>query len=192
MLCGVCASVVPRNYNDLTSEEVAELFSLCTALNHGRLIVHGLFARADTKNTNGRVYPKSILKREVRRFKQEHIKQGTALGELNHPSYYSNYFRSLNLPNISHQVLEVFWRGSELWGTLEVLPTPAGLLLWELYSKGVKLGVSSRGWASVVADPSKQRVLVDDDFQLITFDFVTEPSNAGANLVPICKKFRIT
>jgi len=64
----------------------------------------GLFARADTKNINGRVYPKSILKREVRRFRQQHIKQGTALGELNHPSYYSNYFRSLNLPNISHQV----------------------------------------------------------------------------------------
>lgn len=60
---------------------------------------------------------------------------GTALGELNHPSYFSSYFRSLNLPNVSHQVLDLRWRGPELWGTLEVLPTPAGLLLSELYSK---------------------------------------------------------
>lgn len=77
----------------------------------------------------------AVLKREVKRFKVQHIKTGTALGELNHPSYYSCYFRSLNLPNISHQVLEVHWKGNELWGTIEVLPTPAGLLLWELYSR---------------------------------------------------------
>jgi hypothetical protein len=95
----------------------------------------GLFARADCQNTNGRVYPKSILQREVARFKQQHVQKGTALGELNHPSYFSSYFRHLNLPNVSHQVLDLRWRGPELWGTLEVLPTPAGLLLSELYSK---------------------------------------------------------
>lgn len=95
----------------------------------------GLFARADCQNTNGRVYPKSILQREVARFKQQHVQKGTALGELNHPSYFSSYFRHLNLPNVSHQVLDLRWRGPELWGTLEVLPSPAGLLLSELYSK---------------------------------------------------------
>eukprot|EP00882_Tetradesmus_deserticola_P030328 GHRQ01034043.1.p2 GENE.GHRQ01034043.1~~GHRQ01034043.1.p2 ORF type:complete len:153 (+),score=77.05 GHRQ01034043.1:309-767(+) len=120
---------------ELTREEVVDLFTLSTKVNNGRLIVHGLFARADTKNTNGRIYPKPILRREVRRFKRAHIRCATALGELNHPSYYSAYFCSLNLPNISHQVLEVHWRGSELWGSIEVLPTPAGLLLWELYSR---------------------------------------------------------
>lgn len=95
----------------------------------------GLFARADAQNTNGRVYPKAILQREVARFKEQHVRKGTALGELNHPSYFSSYFRHLNLPNVSHQVLDLRWRGPELWGTLEVLPTPAGLLLSELYSK---------------------------------------------------------
>eukprot|EP00882_Tetradesmus_deserticola_P013308 GHRQ01014118.1.p2 GENE.GHRQ01014118.1~~GHRQ01014118.1.p2 ORF type:complete len:153 (+),score=72.20 GHRQ01014118.1:481-939(+) len=120
---------------ELTREEVEDLFTLSTKVNNGRLIVHGLFARADTKNTNGRIYPKPLLRREVRRFKRAHIRCATALGELNHPSYYSAYFCSLNLPNISHQVLEVHWRGSELWGSIEVLPTPAGLLLWELYSR---------------------------------------------------------
>jgi hypothetical protein len=97
--------------------------------------VAGLFARADARNTNGRVYPARILRREVRRFRASHVRRGTALGELNHPSYYSAWFRSLNLPNVSHQVLELRWRGRELWGTIEVLPTPAGLLLSELYSK---------------------------------------------------------
>lgn len=94
-----------------------------------------MFARADCQNTNGRVYPKSILQREVARFKEQHVAKGSALGELNHPSYFSSYFRHLNLPNVSHQVLDLRWRGPELWGTLEVLPTPAGLLLSELYSK---------------------------------------------------------
>jgi hypothetical protein len=84
----------------------------------------------------------------VRRFKAQHICCGSALGELNHPSYYSAYFRSLNLPNISHQVLEVHWRGSELWGTIEVLPTPAGLLLWELYSR-VRRGKGQGSWSSM-------------------------------------------
>jgi hypothetical protein len=89
------------------------------------------------------VFLQPVLKREVSRFKAQHIRCGSALGELNHPSYYSAYFRSLNLPNISHQVLEVHWRGSELWGTIEVLPTPAGLLLWELYSRVRQQGSSS-------------------------------------------------
>jgi hypothetical protein len=88
------------------------------------------------------VYPKSILQREVARFKEQHVAKGSALGELNHPSYFSSYFRHLNLPNVSHQVLGLRWRGPELWGTLEVLPTPAGLLLSELYSK---VSVSSTG-----------------------------------------------
>lgn len=102
----------------------------------------GLFARADCQNTNGRVYPKPILQREVAAFKERHVNKGTALGELNHPSYFSSYFRHLNLPNVSHQVLDLRWRGPELWGTLEVLPTPAGLLLSELYSK---VSTSNRG-----------------------------------------------
>lgn len=115
--------------------QLQELYLRSMHLNSGRLIVQGLFARADATNTNGRVYPGCILRREVARFRRRHLATGTALGELNHPSYHSAYFRSLNLPNISHQVLELRWRGAELWGTIEVLPTPAGLLLSELYSK---------------------------------------------------------
>ncbi len=72
---------------------------------HAAIHIAGLFAVADTRNINHRVYPKAILKREVNRFEKERIKSRTALGELDHPNYASRYFRSLNLPNITHQVL---------------------------------------------------------------------------------------
>ncbi|PNH07500.1 hypothetical protein TSOC_006044 [Tetrabaena socialis] len=83
----------------------------------------------------GSLYLQHILEREVSRFEAEHILPGTALGELDHPNYASKYFKCLNLPNVSHQVLEVTWKGDQLWGTIEVLATPSGLLLWELYSR---------------------------------------------------------
>jgi hypothetical protein len=153
------------------------------------LLLTGIFARANTKNNNKRIYPKSVLKREVARFEKEHIQQGTALGEVDHPNYASRYFRNLNLPNVSHQVLEVHWQGDCLMGTIEILPTPSGLLLRELYSQGIRLGVSSRGWASLRTDPKTELIFVDDDFELITFDFVTEPSTRDAFLFPLLSTY---
>ncbi|KAG1667579.1 hypothetical protein FOA52_014660 [Chlamydomonas sp. UWO 241] len=175
---------------ELSRVQLKSLYEKSLAANNGRLIVHGIFARADTKNNNKRVYPKAVLKREVSKFEREHILPGTALGELDHPNYASRYFKCLNLPNISHQVLEVHWKGDMLMGTIEILPTPSGLLLWELYSQGIKLGVSSRGWASLRTDPRQRCIYVDDDFELITFDFVTEPSTKGAYLVPVRATYR--
>jgi len=175
---------------ELPRSELKKLYDKCIAVNKGKLIVRGIFARADTKNNNKRVYPKYILKREVAKFEQEHISRGTALGELDHPNYASRYFKCMNLPNISHQVLGVQWKGDQLWGTIEVLPTPSGLLLWELYAQGIKLGVSSRGWASLRTDTRAKCVFVDDDFELITFDFVTEPSTKGAYLVPMSVPYK--
>eukprot|EP00198_Chlamydomonas_reinhardtii_P008187 XP_001697524.1 predicted protein [Chlamydomonas reinhardtii] len=190
--CFACCStpLVPEDHTELSRDELKKLYDRSVALNGGKLYVHGIFARANTRNNNKRVYPKHILEREVSRFETEHILPGTALGELDHPNYASKYFKCLNLPNVSHQVLEVVWKGDQLWGTIEVLPTPSGLLLWELYSRGVKLGVSSRGWASLRSDPTSKCVFVDDDFELITFDFVTEPSTRGAYLAPVQKKYK--
>ncbi|GFR45687.1 hypothetical protein Agub_g7102 [Astrephomene gubernaculifera] len=190
--CFACCSapLVPEDHTELGREELKRLYDRSVALNGGKLYVHGIFARANTRNNNKRVYPKHILEREVARFIAEHIVPGTALGELDHPNYASKYFKCLNLPNVSHQVLEVVWKGDQLWGTIEVLPTPSGLLLWELYSRGVKLGVSSRGWASLRSDPASKCVFVDDDFELITFDFVTEPSTRGAYLAPVQRKYK--
>jgi hypothetical protein len=87
------------------------------------------------------------------------------------------------------QVLRVWWRGKELWGCVEVLPTPSGLLLWHLYSQGIRIGVSSRSWASLVRTKSGG-CLVGDDMKLITFDFVVDPSNRGAILLPLARRFK--
>lgn len=83
----------------------------------------------------------------------------------------------------------MWWRGKELWGCIEVLPTPSGLLLWDLYSRGVKVGVSSRSWASLVRTKNGA-CQVGDDMELITFDFVVDPSNSGAFLLPLTRRFR--
>lgn len=91
-------------------------------------------------------------------------------------------------PDTQPQVLHVQWRGKELWGSLEILPTPSGLLLWELYSRGAVVGVSSRSWASLVRG-GRGVCRVADDMRLITFDAVVDPSNSGALLTPLAKRF---
>jgi len=123
------------------------------------------------------------LKREVRRYVRTHIRNGTALGELDHPSYTSPTFRSLNLGNISHQVLMLTWNGDNLMGMIEVLPTPSGKIVMDLMKSGCQVGVSSRGWASLQEE--KDCIRIQNDFELITFDFVTEPSTHGAFLQPV-------
>ncbi|KAI8469409.1 MAG: Prohead core protein protease-domain-containing protein [Monoraphidium minutum] len=188
-LFACCGPPAAPEAHRLTQEEVKVLFQRCLKLNDGRLIVSGMFARADTVNINMRSYPKRLLQREVSRYKREHLTPGTALGELDHPSYASELFRALNLPNVSHQVLRVWWRGKELWGCIEVLPTPSGLLLWALYGRGAVLGVSSRSWASLVRGPGGA-CRVGDDMRLITFDFVVDPSNSGAFLAPLARRYR--
>jgi hypothetical protein len=188
--CFECGASVPKEHSKLQGERLQKLYGKSIKLNDGRLIVHGIFAKADTENNNQRIYPETVLKREANAYEHKYVRNGTALGELDHPDYNSRYFRCLNLANVSHQVLDMFWKGKKLWGSIEVLSTPSGLLIWELYSKGVRLGVSSRGWASLRKASDSSQTFVDDDFQLITFDFVTEPSIPDAYLVPIQKRVK--
>jgi len=91
---------------------------------------------------------------------------------------------------ILHQVLDIHWSGDQLLGTIEILPTPSGLMLWELYGQGIKLGVSSRGWASLRKDRRSLSLIVEEDFDLITFDFVTDPSTQEAYLLPIQYQYK--
>ncbi|CAD7697753.1 unnamed protein product [Ostreobium quekettii] len=165
--------------------QLKELYETSVELNKGRLIVHGVVAKADRRTRNNRVYPKAILQREVQQYKQTHINNQTAVGELDHPDYSSPYFKLITLANISHQVLSVKWKGHQLWGTVQVLDTPSGLLLRYLYSQGFKLGLSLRGWSTVRQDPRSNCGVIDSDFQLITFDFVAVPSISQAYVVPI-------
>ena len=150
--------------------------------NNGRLVVNGVLQRADAKNQNGRVYPRETLVREAKKYAETQIAERRALGELDHPDS-----SVVNLNNVSHNVLEMHWNGDDLSGTVEVLGTPAGNILKELFKAGIKLGISSRGLGSVkevAEDGGEDSVEVQPDFELIAFDFVSNPSTHGAFLSP--------
>ena len=152
--------------------------------NDGRLIVKGVLQRAESKNQNGRVYPREVLLKEVSKYLDEQVSERRALGELDHPES-----SVVNLNNASHNVIEMHWDGDDLLGTVEVLSTPSGNILKELFKSGIKLGISSRGLGSV--EPMRESegedgaVEVQPDFELIAFDFVSNPSTHGAFMRPV-------
>ena len=148
--------------------------------NNGKLIVSGILQRADAKNQNGRVYPQKILMREAEKYAKTFIRERRALGELDHPDS-----SVVNLQNASHNVTEMHWKGRNLLGTVEVLGTPAGNILKELFKSGIKLGISSRGLGSVETISEAGGEEVQDDFELIAFDFVSNPSTHGAFMSPM-------
>ena len=152
--------------------------------NAGKLIVRGVLQRAESKNQNGRIYPRDTLMREAKKYAEIQIKERRALGELDHPDS-----SVVNLNNASHNILEMHWDGDNLEGTVEVLGTPAGNILKELFKSGIKLGISSRGLGSVEeiheGDGMEPVVQVQPDFELIAFDFVSNPSTHGAFMHPM-------
>ena len=150
--------------------------------NNGKLVVRGVLQRAEAKNQNGRIYPKDVLMRESKKYLKEFISQHRAMGELDHPES-----SVVNLQNVSHNVKEMHWEGDNLLGTVEVLGTPSGNILKELFKSGIKLGISSRGMGSVetVSEGGEQSQEVQPDFELIAFDFVSNPSTHGAFMHPM-------
>ena len=150
--------------------------------NKGRLIVKGVLQRAESKNQNGRVYPREVLLKEVSKYLEEQVAERRALGELDHPES-----SVVNLNNASHNVIEMHWDGDDLLGTVEVLSTPSGNILKELFKSGIKLGISSRGLGSVepMREGEGDTVEVQPDFELIAFDFVSNPSTHGAFMRPV-------
>ena len=150
--------------------------------NNGRLIVKGVLQRAEAKNQNGRVYPRDVLMTEVSKYLEEQVSERRALGELDHPDS-----SVVNLNNASHNVIEMHWDGDDLLGTVEVLSTPSGNILKELFKSGIKLGISSRGLGSVepMREGEGDTVEVQPDFELIAFDFVSNPSTHGAFMRPV-------
>ena len=165
---------------EVSPEQINESMSK----NNGRLVVKGTLQRAESKNQNGRVYPKDTLVREAGKYAKVQIAERRALGELDHPDS-----SVVNLNNVSHNILEMHWKGDSLEGTVEVLGTPAGNILKELFKAGIKLGISSRGLGSVkeIHEDDKDEedtVEVQPDFELIAFDFVSNPSTQGAFLSP--------
>lgn len=149
------------------------------AKNNGTMYLTGKIQEADVKNGNGRKYSEKILRREIERY-QSVISENRALGELDHPES-----SVINLKNTSHLIVKTWWEGSAVMGKLKVLPTPSGQILKSLVESGVKLGISSRGLGSTHQIGGV--TVVDDDFQLICFDMVSEPSTPNAYMVKEAK-----
>ena len=140
----------------------------------GAVFLTGIIQCAEQKNGNGRIYPEGVLRREVQNY-QKIINENRALGELDHPED-----SVINLRNVSHMVTQCWWDGNQVMGKIKALDTPSGNILKSLATSGVTLGISSRGMGSV--QESQRGTIVEDDFQLICFDIVSEPSTTNAYL----------
>jgi len=166
---------------DYTSFEITpQMIKESEERNGGRVIVSGVLQRAGAKNQNGRVYPKETLMREASKYSNEQIAENRALGELDHPES-----SVVNLQNVSHNIKKIWWKGDDLLGQVEVLGTPSGNILKELLKAGVKLGISSRGLGSVKQLSEDGTLEVQPDFELVCWDFVSNPSTHGAFMAPI-------
>ena len=153
-------------------EYSAEMIKESREANDGKIIMKGVLQKSDTLNQNGRIYPKAILEREIRNY-QKFIAEKRALGECDHPDS-----SVVELKNASHLIREAYMQDDVVYGTVELLDTPSGKILQSLVESGVTLGISSRGVGSVKAEGDYD--VVQDDFQLICWDFVSEPSTPGA------------
>jgi hypothetical protein len=150
-------------------------------VSEGGMILSGIMQMTETQNGNGRIYPHTTMMREVKNY-QKLVKERRALGELDHPDD-----SVINLKNASHMVTEIWMEGKNVMGKIKVLETPSGKILKELVNGGVTVGVSSRGMGSVREE--KGQTMVEDDFQLICFDMVSEPSTPGAFMMREAKEF---
>ena len=180
----------------MSKELLREYFELCPGgrcpvdrltesekrnISNGSVYLVGICQKSGTKNGNGRVYRKETLQREVENY-QKAIQERRALGELDHPDD-----SVVNLKNCSHLMTKMWWDGESVMGKIEVLDTPSGKILKELVKAGVKLGISSRGLGSV--NEKNGETIVEDDFQLICWDFVSEPSTPEAFMVKEAKDY---
>lgn len=158
-----------------TPEQINEAINT----NNGKLIVSGIMQRGSTSNEtnfnqNGRSYPLPILKRESDKYKNVFVKERRALGELDHPES-----PVVNLGNVSHNIVDLWWEGNDLMGKIEILPTPSGNIAKELLKAGIRLGISSRGMGSV-KELGEGKVEVGSDFEIVCWDLVSNPSTQGA------------
>lgn len=184
-----------------TRDELISLYDACLRANDGRLLLEGVAARADTPTANGRAYPAAALRRVARLYARSAVERGVALGELDHPSYNSPLYRRVSLANASHVVVRLEWRKrrggvGELRAVAEVLPTPSGILLWQLASLGAPLALSQRCWAEVEWHAPRGREgssggvqhVCGATLELLAFDFVPDPANAGAWMRPVARR----
>ena len=148
-------------------------------LANGNMVVSGLVQATDKPNANRRIYPYEVLKRQVDQYVQGPIAENRALGELDHPES-----SIINLKNVSHNIVRLWWDGKDLYGDIEILPTPSGNILRELFKNNITVGISSRAMGSTTPI-GEGLVQVEDDLELICWDFVSTPSTYGAYMKPV-------
>ena len=148
-------------------------------LANGNMIVSGLVQACDKPNANKRIYPYETLRKQVDKYIQGPIAENRALGELDHPES-----SVINLKNVSHNILQLWWDGKDLYGKIEILPTPSGNILNQLFQNNITVGISSRAMGSVTPI-GEGIVTVEDDLDLICWDFVSTPSTYGAYVRPV-------
>tara|TARA_B110000503_G_scaffold2434_1_gene3223 strand:- start:1301 stop:1945 length:645 start_codon:yes stop_codon:yes gene_type:complete len=155
----------------LITEHLESSLDYITEEKNGKknVIIEGIFMQAESKNRNGRVYPRTVMERAVDKYVTEQVVKGRAVGELNHPDG-----PSINLDKVSHRITELNWNGNNVMGKALILDTPMGQIVKGLVEGGVQLGVSSRGMGSLVTRNGVN--MVGDDFHLSTIDIVQDPS----------------
>lgn len=146
---------------------------------NGNMIVSGLVQACDKPNANHRIYPYPILFKQVEKYIEGPIAENRALGELDHPES-----SIVNLKNVSHNIKSLWWQGKDLYGDIEILPTPSGNILKQLFINNITVGISSRAMGSV-SPIGEGLVQVEDDLDLICWDFVSQPSTYGAYMRPV-------
>lgn len=152
---------------------------------NGKLIVRGVIQRADAKNQNGRVYPFHILSEQVSKY-MDLVRERRAMGELDH-----SQSSIISLANVSHLITDIEWNGKDVIGTIEILTTPSGNILKELFLNNVKVGISSRGLGSVKRNAEGYDE-VDEDFELVCWDMVSNPSTHGSFVSPVNESIDLT
>jgi hypothetical protein len=152
--------------------------------NRGLPLVEGILATAEVKNGNGRYYSRDLWEREIDKYKVL-VDENRAMGELDHPES-----SVINLQNVSHNISDMWWDGDNVMGKIEILPTPNGNILKALVESGITVGVSSRGMGSLKDVGGLMEV--QDDFELLCWDFVSTPSNPDSfmHLVKESKEFK--
>lgn len=152
-----------------------ELLKEDRAKNGGKLMLSGIIQKSNTQNQNKRIYPSAVLRREIENY-QKAVRENRAVGELDHPES-----SSVSLDRVSHVIREMWWDGDNVMGRVEVLNTPKGQVLQSLLESGITIGISSRGVGST-EKTNEGTDVVQDDYQIVTFDIVSEPSTPGAYL----------
>jgi len=181
MVEGSCSTKPRRLLVEYQKLEIIKdkLFEETSSDPNRKLIVKALLQRAGVRNQNGRLYTKEILMREAEKYDQEFVRQRRAIGELDHPEK-----SVVELKSASHIITAMEWQGNDLIGVIEVLRTPCGNILRQLIQDGVQVGISSRGMGSVRKEKTNEGVVdvINDDFSLLAFDVVSNPSVTNAQL----------